>query len=439
MTMDQQKTIAREASISGIGLHTAHKTKVTFKPAPADSGIVFIRTDVAGAPPIRAGSESLLLQGRSPRRTSVGTGDLQIHTIEHLLAALSGLGIDNLVVELDNQEVPGLDGSARGFMEAMRGAGIVGQGAERRYFSVKEPIIIEEEGSTLIMVPDEDFRISYTLDYDHEYLKTQFFSATIDADTFSSRICGARTFCLESEAQELRDQGLGCGANYENTLVVGKTGVIKNTLRYEDEFVRHKVLDLMGDLYAFGQPLKGHVIALKSGHALNLKLLKRLDQQRQRRLLAGVGSPFRGALGEALDITAIMKILPHREPFLFVDRITRLEQGRRATGIKNVTINDYFFKGHFPGRPVMPGVLIVEAMAQVGGVMMLAAEENRGKLAFFLAADHIKFRKTVVPGDQLVFEVVAGRLKSKTGQVFGKALVDGKVVCEADLMFALVE
>ena len=438
MIPDQQKTIAKETSVSGIGLHTAHKAKVTFKPAPVDSGIVFIRTDVAGAPQIKAGSESLLLQGRSPRRTSVGGGDVQIHTIEHLLAALSGLGIDNLIVELDNKEIPGLDGSARGFMEAVRGAGIVEQGKERRYFSVKEPIIIEEEGSTLIMVPDADFRISYTLDYDHEYLKTQFFSARIDADTFCNQLCGARTFCLESEAQALRDRGVGCGANYENTLVVGKDGVVKNTLRYDDEFVRHKVLDLMGDLYAFGQPLKGHVIALKSGHALNVKLLKKLEQQRQ--LLAGTGAPvYQGPLGETLDINMIMKIIPHREPFLFVDRIVHIEKGRRATGIKNVTINDYFFKGHFPGRPVMPGVLIVEAMAQVGGVMMLAAEENRGKLAFFLAINGIKFRKTVVPGDQLVLEVEAGKIKSKTGQVFGKALVDGKVVCEAEMMFALIE
>ena len=216
------------------------------------------------------------------------------------------------------------------------------------------------------------------------------------------------------------------GANYNNTLVVGKSGVINNTLRFDDEFVRHKMLDLIGDLYVLGQPIKAQVIAIKSGHSLNLKLIQKLEKQRQQ-------------MGTQMDIEMIMKILPHRWPFLFVDRITYMEEGKFVVGIKNVTLNDYFFQGHFPSKPVMPGVLIIEAMAQVGGVMMLSIKENRGKLAFFLTADNIKFRKTVVPGDQLVFEVTAGRIKSKTGQVHGVALVDGKVVAEADLMFALSE
>jgi len=196
----------------------------------------------------------------------------------------------------------------------------------------------------------------------------------------------------------------------------------------------------LGDLYLLGQPIRGHIIALKSGHSLNLKLVKKIDEQRNRYLLGGVGTDyhFKGTEGE-LDIETIMQILPHRQPFLFVDRVVYLDKGKRAVGIKNVTINDYFFKGHFPGKPVMPGVLIVEAMAQVGGVMMLAPQENRGKLAYFLSADNIKFRKTVVPGDQLVMEVTAGKIKSKTGQVHAKALVSGKIVAEADLMFALVD
>ena len=221
---------------------------------------------------------------------------------------------------------------------------------------------------------------------------------------------------------------------------MGATGVIKNTLRFKDEFIRHKVLDLIGDLYLLGQPIKAHIIALKSGHSLNLKLLKKIEQQRQRYSLGGIGINYHPQEGEEeLDATAIMNILPHREPFLFVDKIISLEKGRRATGIKNVTINDYFFRGHFPGKPVMPGVLIIEALAQVGGVMMLSPEENRGKLAYFLAADNIKFRKTVVPGDRLVLEVEAGKIKTKTGQVHGRALVDGKVVAEANFMFALVQ
>jgi len=215
-------------------------------------------------------------------------------------------------------------------------------------------------------------------------------------------------------------------------LVVGKEGVIKNKLRFADEFVRHKILDLIGDLYLAGCPIRGHVIALRSGHSLNLQITRKIHEQR-------IKTQGASAMKESLDINEIMKILPHREPFLFVDRVTHLEKGKRAVGIKNVTINDYFFRGHFPNRPVMPGVLILEAMAQVGGVMMLASEENRGKLAFFMAIDNAKFRKTVVPGDTLVFEVEAGKIRSKIGTVHGKALVEGKVVAEADLMFALVE
>jgi UDP-3-O-[3-hydroxymyristoyl] N-acetylglucosamine deacetylase / 3-hydroxyacyl-[acyl-carrier-protein] dehydratase len=272
-------------------------------------------------------------------------------------------------------------------------------------------------------------------------LKGQYLETVITPDTFMKEISPARTFCLEQEAQELQRQGVGCGANYENTLVVGEHGVLRNKLRFPDEFVRHKVLDLLGDLYVYGMRIKGHIVALKSGHSLNLSFLQKLSERSGAKSLAAplAAIPQKLEPGTFLDINVIKQILPHREPFLFVDRITEMEVGKYAVGLKNVTINDYFFKGHFPERPVMPGVLMVEAMAQVGGVMMLAAPENRGKLAFFMSVDKVKFRKTVVPGDQLIFQVTAGKIKSKTGQVFGKALVDGKVVCEAELMFALVE
>ncbi|MDD5729939.1 MAG: 3-hydroxyacyl-ACP dehydratase FabZ, partial [Candidatus Omnitrophica bacterium] len=283
-----------------------------------------------------------------------------------------------------------------------------------------------------------EFKISYTLNYNHPVLKSGFLELDITPETFQKEIASARTFCLEEEALELQKSGVGKGASYENTLVVGEKGVIKNKLRFDDEFVRHKMLDLIGDLRVFGQPIKGHIIALKSGHSLNLKLVKRLIQQREKYSAAGVSAAT--AVSESkteLDVTEIKKILPHREPFLFVDKIVSLQEGKRAVGIKNVTINEYFFKGHFPGRPVMPGVIIIEAMAQVGGVMMLSPKENRGKIAYFMAINNVKFRKPVVPGDQLVFEIEAGKIKSRTGQVFGKALVNGKVVAEAELMFAL--
>ena len=270
-------------------------------------------------------------------------------------------------------------------------------------------------------------------------LKAQFLEINFHEGVFKNELAPSRTFCLENEVTELQQQGLGRGANYENTLVVGKNGVIKNKLRYQDEFIRHKILDLLGDLYILGEPLRAHIIALRSGHSLNLKLVKRIGQQRQRYSLGGVGVGYHPREGEELDREAIMKILPHREPFLFVDKIISLERGKHAIGVKNVNIDDYFFKGHFPGRPVMPGVLIIESMAQVGGVMMLSPEENRGKIAYFMSIDNAKFRKPVVPGDQLILEVQAGKIKSKTGQVHAKALVDGKIVAEADLMFALVE
>ncbi len=438
--MDKQRTIERQISLKGIGLHTASKVNITFKPAEIDSGINFVRKDLPDGPVIKASVEYLLSSDRFPRRTCIGKGNVEIHTIEHLMAALAGLSIDNLYIEIDNDEVPGLDGSSLDFAKILTNAGIVEQEKERRYFLLKEPIFVEEDGASIVALPSREFKISYTLNYNHPLLRAQFLQVNVNPEIFGKELASARTFCLEEEADELQRQGLGKGANYENTLVVGKTGVVKNQLRYEDEFVRHKVTDLLGDLYLLGQPVRGHIIALRSGHSLNLKLVKKIDEQRRRYLLGGVGAGYhpKDTEGE-LDIETIMKILPHRQPFLFVDKIVSLEKGKRATGIRNVTINDYFFRGHFPGKPVMPGVLIVEAMAQVGGVMMLAPEENRGKLAYFLSADNIKFRKTVVPGDQLVLEVEAGKIKSKTGQVHAKALVNGKIVAEADLMFALVK
>jgi UDP-3-O-[3-hydroxymyristoyl] N-acetylglucosamine deacetylase/3-hydroxyacyl-[acyl-carrier-protein] dehydratase len=437
--MAKQKTIQREVSLKGIGIHTANKVNLTFKPAEVDNGVNFIRTDLASRPKIKASVEHLLPQSSSMRRTSIAQDAVEIHTLEHLMAALAGVGIDNINIEIDNNELPGLDGSSLEFFEVLNKAGIKEQEKIRQDYSIKEPIFAEEDGASIVVVPARELKISYMVSYDHPLLKAQFMEINLNASVFKNELVCARTFCLEDEAEELRQQGLGLGANYENTIVLGKNGVIKNKLRYEDEFIRHKILDLLGDLYILGVPIKGHVIALRSGHSLNLKLVKKIEQQRQRYALGGVGIDYHPREGEELNTEEIMKILPHRPPFLFVDKIIRLEIGRRAVGIKNLSMDDYFFKGHFPGKPVMPGVLIIESMAQVGGVMMLAPEENRGKLAFFLAANNIKFRKTVVPGDQLVLEVTAGKIKSKTGQVHGQALVDGKVVAEADLLFALVE
>ena len=430
--MEKQKTIVNQVTLKGAGIHTGNKVNLTFKPAEVNSGVTFIRTDIPGAPRIKANVGSLLLASKSSRRSTIGNDQAEVQTVEHLMAALFSLEIDNIDIQIDNNEVPGLDGSAINFVEALEKAGLAHQDAPRYVHTVKEPICIQEGSSSITILPDKEFKVSYTLNYDHPMLAAQFLEITVNAGSFKTALSSARTFCLETEASELQSQGLGLGANYENTLVVGKTGVIKNKLRFNDEFVRHKILDLIGDLYLAGCPFRGHVVALKSGHSLNLKIAQKIYEQRK--AAQGVNQSER-----AMDVNQIMKVLPHREPFLFVDRITHLEKGKRAVGIKNVTINDYFFRGHFPGRPVMPGVLIIEAMAQVGGVMMLESDENRGKLALFLAIDNAKFRKVVVPGDQLVFEVVAGKMRSRMGSVHGKAMVDGKVVAEADLMFALVE
>ena len=428
--MEKQKTIASQVSLSGVGIHTGNKVNVTFKPAPVSSGVVFIRTDISGASRIQANVQSFLASKFS-RRSSIGNNEAEVQTIEHLMSALSSLGIDNIEVEIDNNELPGLDGSAIKFVEALEKAGIIEQEQEKYIHVIKEPISIEDGISSITIVPAKEFKISYTLNYDHPMLAAQFLEVCVNAESFKTEIAPARTFCLEGEASELQNQGLGLGANYENTLVVGKTGVIKNKLRFKDEFVRHKILDLIGDLCLAGCPIRGHVIALKSGHSLNLKIAQKIYEQK-------IQTQGAIAMEGILDVNEIMKIIPHREPFLFVDRVIILEKGKRATGVKNVTINDYFFRGHFPGRPVMPGVIIVEAMAQVGGVMMLASEENKGKLAFFLSINNVKFRKPVVPGDQLILEVEAIKVKSKTGQVRGRALVDGKLVAEADFVCALV-
>ncbi len=438
--MDRQKTIKREIELEGIGLHTANRARIKFKPAPVNSGINFIRIDLQTKPRLRADWDNILAESFTKRRTSLGNGEAQVHTVEHIMAALSGLGIDNLDIEITNNEIPGFDGSAKIIVEALNKAGIEEQEASRNYFLLREPVYAQEGDADIIALPCPEFRISYTLNYGGQpLLKAGYLDYKDGSDYFKDKIATARTFCLEEEADDLQGKGLGQGANYENTLVVGKKGVIRNKLRFEDEFVRHKIMDLIGDLYLLGCPLKAHVIAIKSGHALNLKLLKKIKQQRDRLYISGVQLGSQPGEGKQLDKEAIMKILPHRDPFLFVDKVTHLEKGKCARGIKNLTINDYFFKGHFPGRPVMPGVLVVEAMAQVGGVMMLSANDNQGKLAFFMAANNIKWRKPVLPGDQLVLDVEVVKLKAKTGLVRGTARVNDKLVAEADLMFALVD
>ncbi len=435
----EQRTIKKSIGLSGIGLHTGGHVNLKFKPAPTNTGVNFIRVDVKDSPLIKADILNILEQDKSPRRTSVGNGSVEVHTIEHLMAALYALSIDNIIIEIDGPELPGMDGSAIGFIEILKTSGIESQNAQRKVYHIRSPLWVEQDGAMIMVLPDNEFRVSYTLNYEHPLLKAQYISFTIDEATFEKEIASSRTFCLEREVSDLREKGLGKGANYENTIVVGQGGIIDNDLRFEDEFARHKILDLLGDLYLLGYGIKGHIVAMRSGHPLNIRLVDKIYAQREKLQAGGIKAVYVETGGEVLDAGDIQKILPHRYPFLLVDKIIELEQDKWAVGIKNVTMNEHFFTGHFPGRPVMPGVLIVEAMAQVAGVLMLNKKENLGKYAYFMSLDNTKFRKTVLPGDQLRLEVKVVKLKSKTGQVHTKALVDGQVVSEADLMFALVD
>ncbi len=434
-----QHTIARDVFMNGVGIHTGEAVSIRVLPAPQEVGIVFIRTDLPHRPTIPVKSAHVVDVGKSVRRTTLSKDGVEVQTVEHFMASLCAVGIDNVYVEISGSEMPGFDGSSLRFVQQLREAGTTEQTAPRRYFSLREPVFVEEGESSISVYPDRALRISYLLSYPHPLLKSQFVAYQFDGESFEKEIAPARTFCLKEEADALRAAGFGKGASFENTLVLDRDGVMQNTLRFEDEFARHKVLDLIGDLYLLGMPLKAHVIAIKSGHPLNVKLLKKLGQALEQWRVGSLQSPSSEIMvGPQLDITQIEKILPHRYPFLLVDRILELTE-TRAVGLKGVTINDYFFRGHFPGRPVMPGVLIVEAMAQVGGIIMLNKHENLGKFAYFMAVDKVKFRRPVVPGDQLIIEAELGKLRSKTGQVIAKALVDGKVVCEGELLFALTD
>jgi UDP-3-O-[3-hydroxymyristoyl] N-acetylglucosamine deacetylase / 3-hydroxyacyl-[acyl-carrier-protein] dehydratase len=435
--MEFQKTINNSVTLSGIGLHTGQKVNVKFSAAPENNGVEFVRIDQNGKPRVKAHMSNLI---ERPRRTSIGIKNIEIHTIEHVMAALVGLGIDNIIIEMDAEELPGLDGSALPFLEVLKKAGVVEQKAQRKYFQPKEPLFMEEGDSSLMILPANEFRVSYTMSYPHPMLKSQYASFNFDAQVFEKELAPSRTFCLQKEAEELTRQGLGKGANYDNTVVVGDGEVVKNKLRFEDEFVRHKICDLIGDLYLLGHPIIGHVIGIKSGHPLNIKLLQKIKHLHDRQTLASIGTVSADCNNiPPLNINDIHNILPHRYPFLLVDKILELKEDKYAVGIKNVTINEQFFNGHFPGRPVMPGVLIVEAMAQVVGVLLLSKSGNQGKRAYFMSIDKVKFRRMVLPGDQLRLEVSVLKLKSKVGQAYARALVDNKVVAEAVLMFTLGE
>jgi UDP-3-O-[3-hydroxymyristoyl] N-acetylglucosamine deacetylase/3-hydroxyacyl-[acyl-carrier-protein] dehydratase len=371
-----------------------------------------------------------------PRHTAVGNGAAEVHTIEHFAASLLALGIDNLEVEIDGPELPGMDGSGLPFVDALRKAGRAEQKAPRKLFRLDETVAIQNGDSSIVAFPSEGgLRISYTLSYPEiEGLRSQHVALDVEEDRFIADIAPARTFCLESEARALQDAGYGQGANTRNTLVIGEQGLVGNTLRFDDEPARHKILDLVGDLSMLGADLQANVVAIRTGHAMNHELVRKVGARMAELETRGVIQRDTG-----LGIQDILKIIPHRYPFLFVDRVIELVGYQRAVAIKNVSFNEPFFQGHWPGQPIMPGVLQVEALAQLSGVLLLRKIQNTGKVAVLLAIDKIKFRRPVVPGDQLRLQCDTVFLKSRSGKVHGRATVNDELTCEAVMKFMLMD
>lgn len=431
----QQRTIKRPFTFEGTGLHTGKKVRTVFKPAEPGTGIVFVRTDLDPVVKIPIKAEFIRLE-EVKRNTTISRGEIMIHTVEHILAAVNGLEIDNLVVEIDADEPPEPeDGSCAWFVEAFNKAGFENQGVPVSVFKITSPVSYQKEDVEIIALPHDGFKVSFTIEYDNPHIGTQFLSIDINPGTFSKEIAPSRTFALMADVEMLRKEGLIKGGSLENAVVVEEDGIMnEEPLRFPDEFVRHKILDIIGDLTFAGAPVEGHIIAIRSGHSYNLEFAQLLDRERKRKekTAAGPGKDY-------WDINVIQSIMPHRYPFLLVDRILELEDKRRVVGIKNVTINEPFFIGHFPGHPIMPAVLIIEAMAQVGGILLLSSVDTPEKyLVYFMGIDKAKFRKPVVPGDQIRFELEMISLKRRFCKMRGMAYVDGTVVAEADLSSTIV-
>lgn len=431
--MNRQRTIEREAELRGRGLFTGFETRVRFKPAPANAGIHFIRADQPQPVRIAAFIDNL---SKRARRSSLRNGTVAIETVEHCLAAIRGLDIDNIDVELDNAELPGCDGSSQLYVERLSEAGVVEQDAPRRTIEIAESAFVREGDAELVAWPGEPGRLEivYELDYGDSPLGKQIHHHILTPESFIREIAPARTFVLEEEARQLQAAGLGQHLDYKDILVIGRDGPIGNAYRFPDECVRHKILDLVGDLMLAGGFVCGKIYAKRSGHNLNHLLVRQLLEQTRRRDLAG-----RLSAEPLLDVRAVARLLPHRYPMLLVDRVIELDGDRRAVGVKNVTINEPFFQGHYPRQPIMPGVLVIEAMAQLGGILVAQKLEHTGKVAVLLSLDKVKFRKPVTPGDQLILEAESVRIKARTGQVRCVARVSNEMVAEAIVRFMLVD
>ena len=435
-----------------MGLHSGNRVKMTLLPAAPNAGVRFRRVDLDGQPEVEARVDHV---SDTTRSTTLSKGNIRIHTVEHLMATFAGYGIDNVVVELDANEPPIADGSAREYCRMIQTAGVCPQPEKREPYKVAVPLELQVGESVMSVFPHDRLKITCT-SADRQGRFTQFYGVEIAPETWERELAHARTFCFFEEIEFLIKNGLIRGGSLENAVVIRDDAVLTTEpLRYPEEFVRHKILDILGDLALVGRPLLAHVIAVKPSHAANCELARQIAAQMRRPMAAmqtfapppAPVSPTAAEKSEVaqrmqdggvLDIAQIMKVLPHRYPFLMVDRVTKIE-GNRITGVKNVTVNEPYFQGHFPNHPIMPGVLQLEAIAQVAGILTLRQVENIGKLAYFMSAENVKWRKPVRPGDTLVIDVELTKARGKIGKAKGACYVDGEVVSEAEVTFILAE
>jgi len=437
----KQRTILREVSLSGSALHTGDAVTLTLKPAPVGHGIVFKRVDLAGQPEIKPRVDQVV---DLVRATTIQSGYAKISTVEHVLSALNGCGIDNVLVEMNAGEPPIMDGSAKPFVNLILQAEPVEQEAERQYFVLDQPISVTRGNSSVIALPADCLKISCT-SADDRGIHTQHLSLAIDPDTYITQVAAARTFTMYEDIEELIKLGKIKGGSLDCAIVIkGDKILSKEPLRFNDEFVRHKILDIVGDLMLLGQPLKAHIVATRPGHAINAELTKalfaRMEELRTARKKPAARPKQVLATETTLDIRRLLDTLPHRYPFVMIDRVVEFVGDDELVAVKNVTFNEPYFMGHFPNNPVMPGVLQLEAMAQAAGVLLLRRRSAEGKLALFMSADKVKFRKAVRPGDQLLLNAKLTRMRGdKIATAEVSCTVDGLVVSSAELMFTVVD
>ena len=437
----KQRTILREVSLSGNALHTGEQVTLTMKPAPAGQGIVFKRVDIAGQPEVKPRVD---LVTDLVRATTIQSGHAKISTIEHVLSALHGCGIDNVMIEMNASEPPIMDGSAKPFVNLILESEPVEQDAERQIFVLDQPVSVTRGTSSIIALPADALKISCT-SADDRGIHTQHLSLTIDPDTYITQVAAARTFTVYEDIEELIKLGKIKGGSLDNAIVIkGDKIISKDPLRFKDEFVRHKILDIIGDLMLLGVPLQAHIIATRPGHAINAELTKalyaRMEELKGGEKKKAAARPKRVLATEtSLDIRRLLDTLPHRYPFVMIDRVVEFVGEDELVAIKNVTINEPYFAGHYPGNPVMPGVLQIEAMAQAAGIILLRRGSAEGKVALLMSADKIKFRKAVRPGDQVVINAKLARIRgNKIATAEVTSSVDGLVVSSAELMFTVV-